>query len=136
MTRSEVNPSIAAVKELMAQEPDALREIVCSVMQAMLEAEMDEAVGAGQGRAQRGAAWRSYGRTLITRVGKLELRVSVRQGLILLTNRKAGHQFRRAGAGRFRDTTLRSGGSPLAGRRQVDSQVLSSPCQSKMPDCA
>ena len=40
MTRSEVKPSIAAVKDLMTQEPDALREIVRSVMQAMLEAAM------------------------------------------------------------------------------------------------
>ena len=49
MTRSEVKPSIATVKELMAQEPDGLREIMRCVMQAMLEAEMDEAVGAGKG---------------------------------------------------------------------------------------
>ena len=78
MTRSEVKPSIGAVKELMAQEPDGLREIVRSVMQAMLEAEMDEAVGAGKGERTEGRlGYRSgyYGRTLITRVGKLELRV-------------------------------------------------------------
>ena len=64
MTRSEVKPSIAAVKELM--------------MQAMLEAEMDEAVGAAKGERSEGRlGYRSgyYGRTLVTRVGKLELRV-------------------------------------------------------------
>jgi putative transposase len=78
MTRSEVNPAIAAVKELMTQEPDALREIVRSVMQAMLEAEMDETVGAGKGERTEGRlGYRSgyYPRTLVTRVGKLELRV-------------------------------------------------------------
>ena len=78
MTRSEVTPSIAAVQELMAQESDGLREIVRSVMQAMLEAEMDEAVGASKGERTEGRlGYRSgyYGRTLITRVGKLELRV-------------------------------------------------------------
>ncbi len=78
MTRSEVKPAIAAVKELMSQEPDALREIVRSVMQAMLEAEMDDALGAGKGERTEGRlGYRSgyYPRTLVTRVGKLELRV-------------------------------------------------------------
>jgi transposase-like protein len=44
----------------------------------MLEAEMDEALGAGKGARTEGRlGYRSgyYGRTLITRVGKLELRV-------------------------------------------------------------
>ena len=54
MTRSEVKPAIAAVKELMTQEPDALREIVRSVMQAILEAEMDKAVSAGKGERTEG----------------------------------------------------------------------------------
>lgn len=78
MTTKEVNPSIAAVKELMTQEPDALREIVRSVMQAMLEAEMDEVLGAGKSeRSDTRLGYRSghYTRTLVTRVGKLELRV-------------------------------------------------------------
>lgn len=78
MTTKEVNPSIVAVKALMTQEPDALREIVRSVMQAMLEAEMDEALGAGKSeRSDTRLGYRSghYTRTLVTRVGKLELRV-------------------------------------------------------------
>src|SRR5690606_1640655 len=53
---------------------DGLREIVRSVMQAMLEAEMDEALGAGKSE-RSDARLGYYGRTLITRVGKLELRV-------------------------------------------------------------
>jgi putative transposase len=48
MTRTEVKPAISAVKELMAQEPDALQEIVRGVMQTTLEAEMDKALGAGK----------------------------------------------------------------------------------------
>src|SRR3546814_5739696 len=71
-------PAVSAVKELLAQEPDALREIVRSVMQAMLEAEMDEALGAGKSeRSDARLGYRSghYPRTLVTRVGKLELRV-------------------------------------------------------------
>lgn len=78
MTMTEVKPAIAAVKALMTQEPDGLREIVRSVMQAMLEAEMDEAVGASKSERTDGRlGYRSgyYTRTLVTRVGKLELRV-------------------------------------------------------------
>jgi putative transposase len=78
MTRTEVKPVISAVKDLLAQEPDGLREIVRSVMQAMLEAEMDEALGAGKSeRNDTRLGYRSghYTRTLVTRVGKLELRM-------------------------------------------------------------
>src|SRR3546814_14161332 len=78
MTRTEIKPAVSAVKELLAQEPDALREIVRSVMQAMLEAEMDEALGAGKSeRSDARLGYRSgpYPRTLVTRVGKRELRV-------------------------------------------------------------
>ncbi len=78
MTKTEIKPAMAAVKELFAQNPDALRELVRAVMQEMLEAEMTEALGAGKGERVDGRlGYRSgyYGRTLITRVGKLELRV-------------------------------------------------------------
>ena len=78
MTKSEAKPAVAAVKELMSEDRDGLREIVRSVMQEMLEAEMDEALGAGKGErtADRlGCRSGYYTRTLVTRVGKLELRV-------------------------------------------------------------
>src|SRR3546814_5088068 len=78
MTRTEIRPAGSAVKEWLAQEPDALREIVRSVMKAMLEAEMDEALVAGKSeRSDARLGYRSghYPRTLVTRVGKLELRV-------------------------------------------------------------
>ena len=78
MTKAEIKPAIAAVKELFAQNPDGLKELVRAVMQEMLEAEMTDAVGAAKGERSDGRlGYRSgyYGRTLITRVGKLELRI-------------------------------------------------------------
>src|SRR5580658_7233235 len=78
MTKIEVKPAIASVNELFSKSPDGLREIVRAVMQEMLEAEMTDALGAGKGeRTAARLGYRSgyYARTLITRVGKLELRV-------------------------------------------------------------
>jgi putative transposase len=78
MTRVEVKSAGASAKELLLQNPDGLREVVRAVMQELLEAEMTEALGAEKGErtAERlGYRSGSYGRTLITRVGKLELRV-------------------------------------------------------------
>jgi len=78
MTRNESKPSIAAVKELMGANHDKLREIVQDLLQEMLEGEMTEALGAGKSERSEGRiGYRSghYNRTLITRVGKLELRV-------------------------------------------------------------
>ncbi len=77
MTKSEAKPAIAAVNELFAKSPDGLREIVGAVMQEMLEAEMTDALGAEKGeRTVARLGYRSdyYTRTLVTRVGKLELR--------------------------------------------------------------
>src|SRR5215471_15068911 len=65
-------------KELMGNEEDFLRPLVREVIQQVLEAEMEEAVGAGKGeRTAERLGYRAgyYGRTLVTRVGKLELRV-------------------------------------------------------------
>jgi putative transposase len=78
MTRTDPKPAIATVKDLLLSDPDSLREVVRAVMQEMLEAEMTEALGAQKGeRTAERLGYRSgyYGRTLITRVGKLELRV-------------------------------------------------------------
>jgi len=78
MTKTEDRPEIAVVQELLAQSPDGLREIVRNVMQEMLEAEMSDALGASKGERVAGRlGYRSvyYSRTLVTRVGKLELRV-------------------------------------------------------------
>jgi transposase-like protein len=78
MTKSQAKPAIAAVNALFAKSPDGLREIVRAVMQEMLEAEMTDALGAEKGeRTAARLGYRSgyYTRTLVTRVGKLELRV-------------------------------------------------------------
>jgi len=78
MTRNENRPSIAAVKDLMGSNRDALREIVQDLLQEMLEGEMTEVIGASKSERVDGrVGYRSghYNRTLITRVGKLELRV-------------------------------------------------------------
>jgi transposase-like protein len=78
MTKSEAKPTIAAVNELFSKSPDGLREIVRAVMQEMLEAEMTDALGAEKGeRTESRLGYRCgyYTRTLVTRVGKLELRV-------------------------------------------------------------
>lgn len=81
MARKQHTPSReewkAALVEL-AKEGDYLRTVVEDVVQELLEAEMDEALGAGKSeRTANRRGYRSgyYPRTLITRVGKLELRV-------------------------------------------------------------
>src|SRR5215210_1204124 len=78
MTNIKDKPAAAAIEELLSQSPDGLREIVRAVMQEMLEAEMTDALQAEKGeRTAARLGYRSgyYSRTLITRVGKLELRV-------------------------------------------------------------
>jgi putative transposase len=78
MPRGKLRPTLEEVKALLAQDRDFLRPIVEAVLQELLEAEMTEALGAGKGeRTPARLGYRSgyYGRTLVTRVGKLELRV-------------------------------------------------------------
>ena len=63
---------------MIAEQPDFLRPLVQEVLQQILEAEMEETLGAGKSeRTANRVGYRSgyYGRTLVTRVGKLELRV-------------------------------------------------------------
>ena len=78
MTRTEGKTASADVKDILLSSPDGLRDVIRVVMQEVLEAEMDEALGASKGeRTPERLGYRSghYGRTLVTRVGKLELRV-------------------------------------------------------------
>ncbi len=78
MTRTEGKTASGAVKDILLSNPDGLRDVIRAVMQEVLEAEMDEALGASKGeRTPERLGYRSgyYGRTLVTRVGKLELRV-------------------------------------------------------------
>jgi len=81
MARKQDTPSReewkAALVELV-KEGDYLRTVVEDVVQEILEAEMDETLGAGKSERtlnRRGYRSGYYSRTLITRVGKLELRV-------------------------------------------------------------
>ena len=78
MTKPEGKPTLATVKDLLAANPDSLRAVVRAVMQEMLEAEMTDALGAEKSErtpARLGYRAGYYTRTLVTRVGKLELRV-------------------------------------------------------------
>jgi mutator family transposase len=78
VTSTKDKPAAAAIKDPLSQSPDGLREIVRAVMQEMLEAEMIDALQAEKGeRTASRLGYRSgyYSRTLVTRVGKLELRV-------------------------------------------------------------
>src|SRR5581483_3764964 len=68
----------AEVKQILAEDQDLLKAIVTATLQQTLEADMDEVLGAEKNeRTPNRLGYRSgyYGRTLITRVGKIELRV-------------------------------------------------------------
>jgi len=68
----------AELREFLLKDSDLLRPIVETTLQQALEMEMEETVQAGKGERTEGRlGYRSgyYGRSLITRVGKLELRV-------------------------------------------------------------
>jgi len=78
MTQKKLRPSGADWKALLADDADLMRELVRQVMQEVLEAEMTDALGAEPGeRTESRLGYRAgyYPRTLVTRVGKLELRV-------------------------------------------------------------
>jgi putative transposase len=78
MTEAKSKLAVAAAQELIKGNPDGLREIVRAVLQEILQAEMTDALGAAKSERTTGRlGYRAgyYGRTLITRVGKLELRV-------------------------------------------------------------
>jgi putative transposase len=76
---TELEPTAtAAAKEALLADPDFLKEIVRATLQEVLEAEMTDVLGAEKGERTEGRrGYRSgyYPRTLVTRVGKLELRV-------------------------------------------------------------
>src|SRR5919202_5007136 len=78
MTAAQAKLSVAAAKELLKGDPDGPREAVRAVLQEVPEAGMTDALGAAKGeRTGARLGYRSgyYGRTLTTRVGKLEPRV-------------------------------------------------------------
>jgi len=78
MTHKKSRTTLAELKVLLRNDKEFLRPLVEEVLQQVLEAEMDEAIGAQKGeRTSSRLGYRSgyYSRTLITRVGKLELRI-------------------------------------------------------------
>src|SRR5512143_1879273 len=78
MTPRQVKANVALVKEVLTQDRDFLRPLLQDIIQQVLEAEMEEVVGAEKSeRTDTRVGYRSgyYSRTLVTRVGKLELRV-------------------------------------------------------------
>jgi putative transposase len=78
MTKGEGKAEVIDLKGLLARDEDFVRAAVEALVQAALEAEMSEAIGAAKGeRTETRLSYRSgyYSRSLITRVGTLELRV-------------------------------------------------------------
>ena len=78
MTKGKVKAEAIDLKELLARDEDFVRAAVEALVQAALEAEMTETIGAAKGeRTETRLSYRSgyYSRSLVTRVGTLELRV-------------------------------------------------------------
>jgi putative transposase len=78
MTQKQCSPRMGEWKELMSQNQDFLKVLVQQVVQEVLEGEMEETVGARKGeRTEVRMGYRSgyYRRGLVTRVGRIELRV-------------------------------------------------------------
>ena len=73
-TRAQRSAKSPKIEALIGQDGELLKELVKESVQEVLEAEMTEAVGA---RAGERTGYRSgyYSRGLVTRIGKLELRV-------------------------------------------------------------
>jgi len=78
MTKAKSTITRAELKQVLTEDADFLRPLMQMVLQEVLEAEMDETLGAEKGERTEGRkGYRSgyYSRGLVTRVGKLELRV-------------------------------------------------------------
>jgi putative transposase len=78
MVKKNTTVTLGEVKGLLCEDRDFLEDLLREVVQETLEAEMNDALGACKGeRTSERLGYRSgyYPRTLITRVGKLELRV-------------------------------------------------------------
>ena len=83
MTEKTIKPVVALAKEAIASDAEGLKALMRAAIQEVLEAEMTEALGAGKSeRTGRRLGYRSgyYERDLITRIGKIELRVPQDRG--------------------------------------------------------
>jgi putative transposase len=77
-TRTKRTATAGQIEALVTSDPELLKTLMKAAIQEVLEAEMTEAVGAGPGeRTGDRVGYRSgyYSRGLVTRIGKLELRV-------------------------------------------------------------
>jgi putative transposase len=78
MTASKHKAERIDLKALAGNDREFLRQLIRTTLQEVLEAEMTEALAAAKSERTVGRnGYRSgyYGRSLITRVGKLELRI-------------------------------------------------------------
>ena len=78
MAKKDVSAALGSLKELLSGDEDFVRDAVRGYLQDVLEEEMTAAVGAGKGERSVGRlGYRSgyYERALVTRVGRIELRV-------------------------------------------------------------
>ena len=79
MTKKDVKTAVVALKEVLQGDDVFVREAVRAYLQDVLEEEMTAALGAGKSeRSPLRLGYRSgsYERALVTRVGRIELRVS------------------------------------------------------------
>lgn len=77
-TLSKRSAKTTSVEGLISEDRDLLKELMKAALEEILEAEMTEIVGAGRGERSPGRlGYRAgyYQRGLVTRIGKLELRV-------------------------------------------------------------
>ena len=78
MTKHDVTKSVSGIKQLLGEDDGFLREGLRGYLQEVLESEMTALLGASKGeRVATRVGYRSgyYERSLVTRVGALELRV-------------------------------------------------------------
>ncbi len=78
MTLAKLKAKQPSAKALIARDRDVIKALVKEALDEVLDAEMTELLGAGRNeRTEERSGYRAgyYSRGLITRIGKLELRV-------------------------------------------------------------
>lgn len=77
-TTTKSNPSVVSIEAPLGQQGELFKRLLKESVQVVLEAEMAEVIGAAPGeRTSERSGYRAgyYSRSLVTRIGKLELRV-------------------------------------------------------------
>jgi transposase-like protein len=75
---AKIKPSVVPAEALLGQDRDLFKQLLRESLQEVLEAEMTEVIGASSGeRTELRSGYRAgyYSRSLVTRIGKLELRI-------------------------------------------------------------